>query len=341
MHICHINLARGFSGGERQTLNLIRQLAGQGIRQTLIARPGNPLHEAVAELPVTVRTCSHFIKGHGTGGDWDLVHCHDGKGVYWGLIEYWLRTTPYVITRRVDNPLGTGWVTRQAYGKASRVACLSSAIQRVVLGTVNGARTEVIPSSFSGFPADDNEVGRIRQRYAGKLLIGQVGRFLAHKGHSVTLRAAPLLAERCPNAQILFLGEGPEEAALQQQAMGLDNVEFAGFQKDIGNWLAALDLLVFPSLQEGLGSTILEAMQHGVPVVAARAGGIPDILDDGSNGLLVNPGDVDGLADAVSRMLADEELRARLVEGGYQTLPRFSPERNASSYLALYRDILG
>lgn len=341
MHICHINLARGFSGGERQTLNLIRQLASQGVQQTLIARPGNPLITAVAGVPVTVRECGHFIQGHGAGGDWDLIHCHDGKGVYWGLIEHWLRRTPYVITRRVDNPLGTGWVTRQAYGMAGRVVCLSSAIRAVVQNTVTLARTEVIPSSFSGFSVDDDEVRRIREQYSGRILLGQVGRFLAHKGHAVTLKAAAQLEQTCPEAVFLFLGEGPEEAALKAQAQGLNNVVFAGFKEDIGNWLAALDLLVFPSLQEGLGSTILEAMQHRVPVVATRAGGIPDIIEDGVNGLLVSPGDAGALAKAIRSVLADDHLRERLVAGGDATLPRFSPERNAEAYRSLYNDILG
>lgn len=341
MHICHINLARGFSGGERQTLNLIRQLADQGVQQTLIARPGNPLLAAVAELPVTVRECDHFILGHGSGGDWDLIHCHDGKGVYWGLIEHWLRRTPYVITRRVDNPLGRGWVTRQAYGLASRVVCLSSAIQSVVQQTVPRAQTAVIPSSFSGFSVDEDAVRRIRKDYAGKILLGQVGRFLTHKGHAITLQAAAQLENTCPDAVILFLGEGPEEDSLKEQARGLGNVVFAGFKADIGNWLAALDLLVFPSLQEGLGSTILEAMQQRVPVVATRAGGIPDIIEDGVNGVLVRPGDGEALAEAVRSVLADDRLREQLVSGGEATLPRFSPERNAQAYLSLYNDLLG
>lgn len=341
MHICHVNLARGFSGGERQTLNLMTLLASQGVEQTLIARSGKPLSEKVAGMPVAVREYGHFVQGHRAGGNWDLVHCHDGKGVYWGLIEHLLRKTPYLITRRVDNPLGSGSVTRKAYRRASRVVCLSSEIERVVRQTVPAAQTAIIPSSFSGFSADTVEVQRIRDQFAGRRLVGQVGRFLHHKGHAVTLAAAPRLAEACPDAVIALLGEGPEEERLRQQAGGLQNVVFAGFQQDIGNWLAALDLLVFPSLSEGLGSTILEAMQHKVPVVASRAGGIPDLIDDGSNGLLVPPGNPEALAEAMISVLNDGQLKERLVAAGVETLPRFSPERNARDYLALYKHILG
>lgn len=340
MHICHVNLARGFSGGERQTLNLVTHLAGQGIEQTLVVRPGNPLIEAVAEQPITVSTCPHFLLGHGRSGRWDLVHCHDGKGVYWGLIEHLLRQTPYVNTRRVDNPVSQRFLARQAYTRASRVACLSSAIEQVVLESAPTAKTVIIPSSFSGFDADTDQVQRIREQFAGRVLIGQVGRFLHHKGHAVTLQAARRLAEAYPEALILFLGEGPEEEVLREQAHDLDNVIFAGFQKDIGNWLAALDLLVFPSLKEGLGSTILEAMQHGVPVIGARAGGIPDIVRHNDNGLLVEPGDASALADAMLALLRDESLRARLVAGATKELSRFSPESTANAYMKLYREIL-
>lgn len=340
MHICHVNLAGGFSGGERQTLNLVTHLAGQGVEQTLIVRPGNLLIEAAAELPVTLRTCPHFVLGHGRAGEWDLIHCHDGKGVYWGLIEHLLRRTPYVITRRVDNPLGTGFLTQQAYSRAARVACLSSAIKQVVLESIPIANTAIIPSSFSGFDADADAVKRIREQFAGRVLIGQVGRFLHHKGHAVTVSAARRLAENAPEALILFLGEGPEEESLREQARGLDNVIFAGFQKDIGNWLAALDVLVFPSLKEGLGSTILEAMQHGVPVVGARAGGIPDIIRHDENGLLVAPGDADALAGATLALLRDEVLRQRLVSKAAEGLLNFSPENTANAYVRLYRDVL-
>ena len=110
MHICHVNLASGFAGGERQTVNLIRYLSAQGCEQTLVAKRGNPMIDEVSGLPVTVRATSHFVAGH-SRANWDLIHCHDGKAVYWGLLENLIRKTPYIVTRRVENPLKNKKVT--------------------------------------------------------------------------------------------------------------------------------------------------------------------------------------------------------------------------------------
>ncbi|MHA7855546.1 glycosyltransferase family 4 protein [Marinobacter shengliensis] len=336
MHICHVNLASGFAGGERQTVNLIRYLAAQGCEQTLVAKPGNPMIDEVSSLPVKVRTTPHFIAGH-SRGTWDLIHCHDGKAVYWGLLESLLRKTPYIVTRRVENPLKNKKATRAAYGRAEAVVCLSRAVRDAVRRLLPEADCPVIPSSFSGFPADPDEVAKIRSRYAGKFIVGQVGSFFRIKGYHVTIEAARILAKQHPDLVFVFLGKGPERESLEQQAQGLHSVEFVGHQKDVGSWLAAMDLLVFPSLQEGLGSTILEAMQHGTPVIGSNVGGIPDIIESDHNGLLVESEDAVGLAEAVQRMMGSNELRLQFAKQAKLDLEKFSPEAVGKAYLNLYR----
>jgi glycosyltransferase involved in cell wall biosynthesis len=336
MRICHVNLAGGFSGGERQTVNLIRELAGRQHQQTLVARPGSRLFDELAGLPgLEFRSCKHFLLGH-TAGAWDLIHCHDGKAVYWAYLERRLRKTPYLITRRVDNPLGKGRFTRAAYTAASRVVCLSNAIARSVLARVASATIAVIPSSFSGFEAVPADVSAIRQRFAGKRLVGQVGRLLEHKGYQVTIAAAQQLAANYPDVMFVFLGEGPDEDWLKQQAGNACNVCFVGHQNNVGSWLAALEVFVFPSLHEGLGSTVLDAMQHGVPVIGARAGGIPDLIAQGETGLLVAPGDASDLARAIAGLLDSQLSREVLSDNATAQLEAFSPSTIAGRYQNLY-----
>lgn len=180
MHICHINLAKGFSGGERQTLNLIKSLHAQGFEQTLVAQTQYPLANEVEKMGITIKTVRHLAKGHLRGGKWDLLHCHDGKAVYWAYLEYLLRQTPYLITRRVDNSLSNSVFTRRAYRKASQVVCLSKAIEEAVKTAIPAVRSTIIPSSFSGFTADPATVKAIKRRFSGKTLIGQVGKLLRH-----------------------------------------------------------------------------------------------------------------------------------------------------------------
>ena len=339
MHICHVNLASGFAGGERQTVNLIRYFAAQGCKQTLVAKPGNPMIDEVSGLPVQVRAASHFVAGH-SRGNWDLIHCHDGKAVYWGLLENLIRKTPYIVTRRVENPLKNRKVTRAAYGRAESVVCLSRAVRNAVQRLLPEADCPVIPSSFSGFPADSDEVAKIRSRYAGKFIVGQVGSFFRIKGYHVTIEAARILAKQHPDLVFVFLGKGPEHESLEQQAQGLHSVEFVGHQKDVGSWLAAMDLLVFPSLQEGLGSTILEAMQQGTPVIGSDVGGIPDIINSGRNGLLVACEDAAGLADAVHKVIGNSDLRMQFANQAKLDLEKFSPEAVGEAYLNLYSKII-
>lgn len=339
MHICHVNLASGFSGGERQTVNLIRELAGRQLRQTLIARPGSRLFDELAGLPgLEFRSCKHFLLGHGVGA-WNLIHCHDGKAVYWAYLEWWLRKTPYLITRRVDNPLGKGRFTRAAYTAASRVVCLSNAIAQSVHSRISSAKTTVIPSSFSGFEAAPADVAAIHRRFAGKRLVGQVGRLLGHKGYQVTIAAAQQLATDYPDVVFVFLGEGPDEDWLKQQVGSAGNVCFVGHQNNVGSWLAALEVFVFPSLHEGLGSTVLDAMQHGVPVIGARAGGIPDMIESEKTGLLVAPGDAPALARAIAELLDSPPRRKMLSDNASVQLEAFSPSTIAGRYQDLYTTV--
>ncbi|WP_342631814.1 glycosyltransferase family 4 protein [Marinobacter alkaliphilus] len=339
MHICHVNLASGFAGGERQTVNLIRFLAESGVEQTLIAKPDNQMISELKELPVEIRSTSHFLREHG-GGRWDLIHCHDGKAVYWGLIESLIRKTPYIVTRRVENPLKNKRVTRAAYGRALSVVCLSRAVSAAVKKLLPEARCPIIPSSYSGFDGDPVTVSEIRKRYAPKFIVGQVGSLFRIKGYHVTIEAARILGKSRSDIDFVFLGKGPELENLKVQAEGLPSVHFVGHQSDVGSWLEAMDLLAFPSLQEGLGSTVLEAMQHRTPVIGSNVGGIPDMIENGRNGLLVEPEDAEALAAAISKLLDDAPLRARLAEQALVDLERFSPEAVGNAYLDLYSQLV-
>ncbi len=170
--------------------------------------------------------------------------------------------------------------------------------------------------------------------------MGQVGRLLKHKGFQVTISAAKELIRENPKVHFLFVGEGPDEDWLKEQSRGLGNVEFVGYQENVGNWISAFDIFLFPSLTEGLGSTILEAMQLDVPVIAARAGGIPDLVADHVNGLLVPPGDASALSRAISQLVDNPSLSSSLKKGARLNLHKFSPQRMATEYRSLYQDIL-
>src|SRR5690606_27319039 len=117
-------------------------------------------------------------------------------------------------------------------------------------------------------------------------------------------------------------------------------VRFTGFVREVGNYLASFDVFILPSNREGIGAVLLDAMSFGLPVVASRVAGLPEIVRDGRNGLLVAPRNPGELREAILRLHADPSLRARLGEEGRRFAAGFTPAGMARQYVALYRRIL-
>ena len=108
MHIVHVNFARGFRGGERQTLNLMHGLSNLGHKQTLVCRPSSELmRRSFHETNATIITSKHPLLGHRNTPRADIIHVHEARGAYWALLEFALRGIPYIITRRVVNPISS------------------------------------------------------------------------------------------------------------------------------------------------------------------------------------------------------------------------------------------
>jgi glycosyltransferase involved in cell wall biosynthesis len=138
--------------------------------------------------------------------------------------------------------------------------------------------------------------------------VGVVGRLVPEKGVDVFLQAAALVLAVVPQARFLVVGDGPVRADLERQAAGLgiaDRVTFTGFRADAPQVIAGLDLLAVPSRSDGSPLVVCEAMAAGVPVVASRVGGLPDLVADGRTGLLVGPGRSEELARALVSLLLD------------------------------------
>ena len=341
MNICHVNLASGFSGGERQTLQLIKQQVREGYKLTVVMNPKSDLVSEVRKLGCKVVLAAHFTTAHAkkiTQGC-TLIHVHEGRAIYWALIQHLLHGIPYIVTRRIDNPLKNKWLSRLAYNKASALIGLSAEIVSKLQEFHPVDKIHKIPSSPVSYPIDQNKVDQIWNQFKGKFIVIHAANILKHKGFDVTVAAAKLLGVKNPRIQFLLLGDGPEREKLEQQTQGLTNICFMGKQKDMGSWFAAADLLIHPSYTEGLGSVILEAMVGGVPVIGSNAGGIPDIIEHGVSGLLCEAGDSKQLAQQIDQLENDKALRRKLQTGGKEKLKQFDIVYTASLYKDLYTQI--
>jgi glycogen(starch) synthase len=193
----------------------------------------------------------------------------------------------------------------------------------------------VNPSLFEGPFEDPFEgVGRPRVLF--------VGRLAPQKGVRALVEAAALIENQ--GARVLLVGDGPERKALERKARRIgvgDRVRFLGFfaHDRLPAAMAHADLLVLPSVYEELGTVLLEAMWSGLPIVASRTGGIPDVIEDGVNGLLVEPGDPEALARAIDRLLAERDLARRLSEGAQQRGKDYDWDVLAGSVLAVYQGV--
>ena len=174
-------------------------------------------------------------------------------------------------------------------------------------------------------------------------LLGIIARLTEQKGHRVLLDA---LAQRpdLSRAHLVIVGDGPLSAALQRQAAGLgiaDRVRFLGARRDLGNILSAIDVFVMPSFWEGLPLAMVLAMGAGLPVVATRVAGIPEVVQDGVNGLLVTPGESGELGAALSRVVNDDTTRVLLGQAARAFVrPRFGVDGYVNAITGLYDRLL-
>ena len=176
-------------------------------------------------------------------------------------------------------------------------------------------------------------------RRAPGFALTSIGRLSAEKGHRVLLDAMPRIRRQYPQATLTIVGDGPERAALESRAEG---VTFAGHREDTPPILAGTDVYVHPSLYEGLGLAIAEAMAARCPVVATRVGGVPALVRDGSTGLLVPPNNPEALAGGVIHLLSDPQRAARFGAAGRAHVEaNFSLARMVSRYERLYRELAG
>ena len=219
---------------------------------------------------------------------------------------------------------------------ADRIVAVSGAVKAALIASgADPDRIRVIPGGvdlrpYEGLPA-----------LAGGV-VGALGRLEREKGFDLLLQAMAQLAGEARPPRLILGGDGSQREALAQQAReaGLP-VEMAGFVSDVPAFLGQTGLFALSSRSEGLGLVLVEAMAAGRPVVATRVGGVPEVVVDGETGLLVEPGDVDALAAAIRRLLADPALAQRMGAAGRERVRAlFSAERMAEQTAAVYEELI-
>jgi L-malate glycosyltransferase len=349
LRVVHVASGREWRGGQRQVWLLARELARLGdVEQVVVTGVGGELARRLAGDGVAVRpvrwtagldprVLPAVIAEIRAGGS--VLHAHDAHAVTLAGISSWVTRTPLVATRRVDFPLKHPIMWK----RARTVIAISGAVRDVLLTDgIAANRITVIPSGIS---LDDARVAaplgiRSHLRLGPDATIAaNVAALVGHKDHATLLRAAAALRDRHPGLHWVVAGEGPlrREIERRREALGLSSrVHLLGHIPDPVRLIADANVYVMSSSQEGLGTSVLDAMARGIPVAATAAGGLPDLLSNGA-GLLVTPGDSSALADAVDRILTDQTLRRALIDRANHAVQRFTARRMAADAVSVYR----
>ena len=346
MNICHVNLASGFSGGEQQSLLLIKQQILEGYTITVVARHDTPFASEIKKLDCKLVEAKHFVTQHlkSITVNIDLMHAHEGRAIYWAFIQSKLFNIPYIITRRIDNTLKNKLHSKLAYKTASALIGISNDVVNKIKLIHPESKVFKIPDSPIDYPKNQSEVTKIKDQFNGNFLVIQASNLISHKGHKTTLKAAEIfLKDKNENVHFAILGDGILRNELEEikQLKQLTNVTFMGKQNTMGNWFEAADLLIHPSYSEGLGSVILEAMQANCPVIGTNVGGIPDIIKDQCSGQLIEAQNEQQLSDAIINIKNNDSLRENLIAGARKGLTEFNIVKTSQQYLKVYKNIVG
>jgi L-malate glycosyltransferase len=362
----HLNTERTWRGGEQQTLWLVAGLRRRGHRAQLVASPRSELFRLARNAGLEPIGIHAYNEGDPQAVLrlaallWRerpaILHLHTSHAHLLGLLAAGLSPPiKRVVARRVDfsifrhSFLHLNWI-KYRWG-IDRYITVSRAVRDLLeRDGIPGRKIAVVhsgvdPARFEPRPAADPR-GLLEELGLPPDLpiIASLGALYDHKGHRYLVEAAALVLRR-RDAAFVVAGEGPRRARLAALARRLgvaDRFRLLGFRSDVGRLLASASVFAFPSIEEGLGTSLLDALLLERPVVASAVGGIPEAISDREHGILVPPRDAEALAGGILETLEDPAAaleRAR--RGRARVLTEFSVEGMVEGTLGVYREVLG
>lgn len=253
----------------------------------------------------------------------DIIHAHLTYAAIWAGVASLVTRVPSIATMHVAPPKDEGfreaarqWIMRRVVNHhAARTVVVSDALRQEFASAGIRRSKLIVVHNGVDVRTSSSDTGRTRRELGVDevaLLLTAVAVFREGKGIDVLLRAVARIADSFPSMRVLVAGEGPkrEEWELLARGLGIDSrVIWTGFRRDVGDLLEASDLFVHPTLADAFPTVVLEAMAAGLPVIASRVGGVPEIVEDGVTGKLVPAGNDQALAEAIAEALRNSSWR--------------------------------
>lgn len=372
IRVCHAAMGDLWAGAEVHLANLVHDLLKRPKLEisVVLFNEGRLAHELrLLGVPVAVfperqwnaRTLLKKLFAYCRHHQFHILHTHKYKDNILGTVAAWRASIPYIVrtVHGLPEPFeGLQACRIRAYQvvdrfalkrRASRMIAVSADMERTLRKTYGPDKVVKIYNGIN-FQQRDEIVEREATRQSlgigpDHYVIGTVGRLMPVKGHEYFVICAEQLLKTRKNLRFLIVGDGPLLDELREMAcrVRIDKaVQFLGHREDCGNLIRAMDIFVLPSLHEGIPMVILEAMALARPIVATRVGGIPEVVREGVDGLLVPPQDPVALANACTRLLNERALAERCGEAAqFRVRQNFSAESMGSKTYGLYRELLG
>jgi glycosyltransferase involved in cell wall biosynthesis len=356
-HVLHVMRMTGVSGSEAHLLELVGGLRDHGWRSDVLIPSPNPSElehfvrrlAAVSEGVDVVRMRSDASLSLGRrlarslrSGRYDVAHAHlVHADWHLALAGLFARRVPLVTTKHNPDPFRTRFafhlVERAALRRYRAVIAISGALRDFL------EETQGVGAVTVRYGLTTPQVPPVREpRDMTRFLA--VGRLEEQKGYDVAVEAMALVVERVPGAHLAIAGEGSKRpgltAAIERLGLG-DAVELLGRRDDISELMEEADVFVHTARWEGFGLVLLEAMRAGLPIVATRAGAVPEVVEDGITSTLVPPDDPCALAAALVELAQKPSLAHERGLAGFARLQdQFSPDAMARETAAIYDSLL-
>lgn len=362
MKILHINTEKTWRGGEQQTFNLLIGLKRRNISSHLVCQPDSPMAEKAEEsdiktFPVTMHgavdpLACFRIRMLINRFNYDIIHSHTSHAhslAFWASLGTKINR---LVTRRVDFSIFRHSFLKLSGIKYRYMADIYIAISHKIKDVLvdDGIPAERIFVVHSGidptrFETADKEhlIPEFNIKNNEQVVIN-VAHLAGHKGQQYLVKGIPLVLAKIPTARFFFVGGGElmNELKTLAASVGLkQELIFTGFRRDVGAFYQIADLFVMSSVQEGLGTAVLDALALGKPVVATHAGGIPEIIRDGETGRLVDPADPVALAEGIIELLNHTPRAERMASRGRrEVINNFSSRTMVEKNIKVYQQIL-
>lgn len=354
----HIDEQRGWRGGEQQASYLMQGLAARGHTVMMAGRHGAPFLTRDHGMPDAARFALPFRGEFDLLTAWrlskivqehrvDILHAHTSHAHTAACIARWLAGRgKVVVSRRVDFPPKTSWFSRWKYAWPDHYIAISRAIAQVLdAWGMDAARVTVVHSAID--PARVCVAPITRDTLGvpvGVPLVGMIAALVGHKSPETFVDAMALVCARCGDAHAVLVGDGPlrpsVEARVHQHGLKT-RFHLLGQRDDVPEILRALDVFVLSSREEGLGTSILDAMAAGVPVAATAAGGIPEVVRNGETGRLAPVGDAAALGEAILSLLESPETASNMADAAKRLVhEKYATPRMVEGNLAVYQRLL-